>query len=127
MNTDPIADLLTRLRNASAARHDETTIPASRLKRELLRVLEEKGRISGFQEVQDAAGKPQLKVRLIAGSSLSLRRVSSPGQRIYIKAKDIYPTLRGYGLSIVSTSEGLMTGDDARAKGIGGEVLCEVL
>jgi small subunit ribosomal protein S8 len=125
MYTDPLADLLTRLRNASAARHVLTHVPASRLKREVLQVLKEKARIADFSDVEKD-GQKFIQVSLIPNTKLSLKRISSPGQRIYRKSKDLFPVLKGYGLSIVSTSQGVMTGDDAKAKGVGGEVLCEV-
>ncbi len=127
MNTDPISDLLTRLRNAAMARHEETHCPSSNAKKEVLRVMKEKNFIVNFSEVAEGARGTQknLKIQLHAGKSLNLRRISKPGQRIYKKADELFPVIRGYGFSIISTPQGVMTGEDARKKGIGGELICE--
>ena len=125
MNTDPIADLLTRLRNAAMARHEVTEVPSSKMKKEILRVMKEHQLIEDFSEKAGDGVQKVLAVKLIPRKQLSLKRVSTPGQRIYKKANELYPVLRGYGISIVSTSQGIMTGDQARKKGVGGEVLCE--
>ena len=130
---DPIADFLTRIRNGIMAAHEEVEIPASRLKREMARILQEQGYITGFDEVPGVPGSAsdKLLVRLkytedrtsvISG----LRRVSRPGQRTYVDAKHIPKVLGGMGTTIVSTSKGVMTGHDARREGIGGEVVAEV-
>lgn len=128
--TDPIADLLTRIRNAAGRRHETVAIPASKLKADLLRVLKQEGFITDFERSSEA-GHPMLQVRLryvaegqpiIAG----LRRVSTPGRRVYVRRKEIRPVMGGMGLSILSTSKGLMTDHECRRAGIGGEVLCEV-
>ena len=124
MNTDPIADLLTRIRNASMARHDATTVPASKIKQQILKVMKEKELIEDFQ-MAEKEGFKTLNIKLHPGKKVTLKRISKPGQRIYKKADELYPVLRGYGFSIVSTSQGIMTGEDARKKGIGGELLCE--
>jgi small subunit ribosomal protein S8 len=125
MHTDPIADLLTRIRNASKARHEKTTVPASRIKKEILRVLKQKNFIEDFKESGEGALKT-ITISLVSGKELSLDRVSKPGQRIYKKSTDLRPVLRGYGFSIISTSQGIMTGDEAKKKGMGGELICEV-
>ena len=131
--TDPIADFLTRIRNGIMAAHEEVEIPASRLKREMARILLEQGYIAGYD---DAPGVPvsageKILVRLkytddrtsvISG----LRRVSRPGQRTYVDAKHIPKVLGGMGTAIMSTSQGVMTGHDARRAGVGGEVVAEV-
>jgi small subunit ribosomal protein S8 len=131
--TDPIADFLTRIRNGIMAAHETVEIPASGLKREMARILLEQGYIAG---VDDAPGVPgsagdKLLIRLkytddrtsvISG----LRRVSRPGQRTYVDAKHIPKVLGGMGTTIMSTSQGVMTGHDARRSGVGGEVVAEV-
>jgi small subunit ribosomal protein S8 len=132
MMTDPIADMLTRLRNANLAFHDEVLMPSSKLKEALARILEREGYISGF-EVHDEASRPgrQLKVvlkytpdrkRTISG----LRRVSKPGLRVYSKSDMVPRVLGGMGIAILSTNQGLMTDREARQRRVGGEVLCQV-
>jgi small subunit ribosomal protein S8 len=130
--TDPIADFLTRIRNAVRAAHETVTIPASRQKAELARILKEQGYIESFSvsEAADAPGE-LLEIRLkYDGSRRSaisgLRRVSRPGRRTYVDAKHIPKVLGGMGTAIVSTSQGVMTGHEARAAGVGGEVVAEV-
>lgn len=124
MNTDPIADLLTRIRNASMARLETTSVPASKIKQQILRVMKEKELIEGY-EAQTKDGFSVINIKLIPGKKVTLKRISKPGQRIYKKAEEIFPVLRGYGFSIVSTSQGIMTGEEARKKGVGGELICE--
>jgi small subunit ribosomal protein S8 len=131
--TDPIADFLTRIRNAIHAAHETVQIPASKLKAELARILVEQGYIESWSVTpapDDAAGE-MIEIRLkytddrrsaIAG----LRRVSRPGRRTYVQAGKIPKVQGGMGTSIVSTSRGVMTGHDARAEGVGGEVLAQV-
>jgi len=127
MNTDPIADLLTRIRNANMAGLDNTTVPSSKKKIEVLRVMKEKKFITDFKEVSGTnPHQKTLQINLEPKKKLYLKRISKPGQRIYRKAKDLYPLLKGYGISIVSTSQGVMTGIEARKKKIGGEVICEI-
>ena len=124
MYTDPIADLLTRLRNAAKARHEQTSCPASKAKKEILRVMKEQNFIKNFEESQEGH-KKTLVIDLFPGKELTLTRVSKPGQRIYKKYDELFPVLRGFGFSIISTSKGVMTGDQARKEKIGGELLCE--
>jgi small subunit ribosomal protein S8 len=131
--TDPIADFLTRIRNAIMAAHETVEIPASRLKRDMARILEEQGYIAGFDEtpgVRDDAGDKlviHLKYTDDRTSVISgLRRVSRPGQRTYVDSKHIPKVLGGMGTTILSTSRGVMTGHDARREGVGGEVVAEV-
>jgi small subunit ribosomal protein S8 len=132
MMTDPIADMLTRLRNANLAFHDEVLMPSSKLKEALARILEREGYIAGF-EVHDDSSRPgrQLKVvlkytpdrkRTISG----LKRVSKPGLRVYSKSDMVPRVLGGMGIAILSTNQGLMTDREARARRVGGEVLCQV-
>ncbi len=128
--TDPIADMLTRIRNGLQARHDNVDIPASRLKVELARILEEEGYLSGHRQ-SEAEGKPVLTVSLKygpAGESVitSLERVSRPGYRVYVRSREIPKVLGGLGINVLSTSAGVMTGRAARQKGFGGEILCQV-
>ena len=131
MLTDPIADMLTRLRNANLALHDSVQMPGSKLKAEIARLLEQEGYIAGF-EVEDLGPQgSRLTVRLkydrdrrrvISG----IRRVSKPGRRIYADRETLPRVLGGMGVAIVSTSQGLLTGQEARRRGIGGEVVCTV-
>ena len=131
--TDPIADFLTRVRNAIHAAHETVEIPASKLKSELARILVEQGYIDSFTVIEQPDNGPgqliqiRLKYTEDRRSAISgLRRVSRPGQRSYVDAKHIPKVLGGMGTSIVSTSRGVMTGHDARSAGVGGEVLAQV-
>ena len=131
--TDPIADFLTRVRNAIHAAHETVEIPASKVKSELARILAEQGYIESFTIIPAAAGSAgsfiqiRLKYTEDRRSAITgLRRVSRPGRRTYVDAKHIPRVLGGMGTSIVSTSHGVMTGHDARAAGVGGEVLAQV-
>lgn len=143
--TDPIADFLTRIRNGIMAAHETVEIPASRLKREMARILLEQGYIAGVDELPAGAGRGaagggarragtggeklvvHLKYTEDRTSVISgLRRVSRPGQRTYADAKHIPKVLGGMGTTIVSTSRGVMTGHDARRAGVGGEVVAEI-
>ena len=128
--TDPIADFLTRIRNGIQAAHETVEIPSSRLKRELARILTEQGYIDGFELTPGEPGERivvRLKYTENRTSVISgLRRVSRPGQRTYVDAKHVPKVLGGMGTAIVSTSQGVMTGHDARRAGVGGEVVAEV-
>jgi small subunit ribosomal protein S8 len=130
--TDPIADFLTRIRNAIRAAHETVVMPSSRLKTELARILKEEGYIESYA-VAAAVSTPgdllEIKLKYDEGrrSAISgLRRVSRPGQREYVSAAQIPKVLGGMGTAIVSTSGGVMTGHAARAGGIGGEVMAEI-
>jgi len=125
MNTDPIADLLTRIRNASLAKHEITLIPSSKVKKEILKVMKDKKLIEDFNEANSEKNRKVLTVKLVPGKKVSLKRISKPGQRIYKKSDELFPVLRGYGFSIISTSQGIMTCEEARKKSIGGELICE--
>lgn len=128
--TDPIADFLTRIRNANTAYHDKVDIPGSRMKRTLAQILKDEGYIQDFQWIQDdKQGMLRLflkygphKERVITG----LRRISRPGLRLYAKKEDIPRVLGGLGISVLSTSQGLMSDRQARKEGVGGEVVCYV-
>jgi small subunit ribosomal protein S8 len=131
MVTDPIADMLTRLRNAARAKHLRVDIPASRLKVEIARILKEEGFISSFKVVDEGRHKKILRVQLKYAADKrcvisDLRRVSRPGSRRYVSCSQIRPVVGGLGLSILTTPRGLMSGRAARKAGLGGEVLCEV-
>jgi small subunit ribosomal protein S8 len=130
--TDPIADMLTRIRNANVAMHDDVTMPSSKLKEALAGLLEKEGYISSWTAA-DRDGRPgrdltiQMKYsperqRVISG----LKRVSSPGLRVYRKADEVPRVLGGLGVAVLSTSQGLMTDREARKRRVGGEVLCYV-
>jgi small subunit ribosomal protein S8 len=128
--TDPIADLLTRIRNATKERHEKLEIPASRLKANVVRVLKEEGYIKNFRLMREE-GRPVIKVYLKytdLGDSVirGIRRVSRPGLRRYSGYEEMPRPLNGAGVAIVSTSKGVTTGHKARVQKIGGEILCEV-
>ena len=128
--TDPIADLLTRIRNALHARHDKVVIPGSKMKVAIVELLKMRGFVLGFRVVDgDVASTIEVDLRYSSGGApviAGLKRVSSPGCRVYGKAKDIKPVLGGRGLSIYSTPKGLLAGEDAKKLGVGGEFLCQV-
>ena len=128
--TDPVSDLLTRIRNASAAKHETVEIPSSQLKIEIARILKEEGYISNYSLVQDTKqGIIRVQLRYVAGKKpviSSLDRVSRPGCRVYARKSEIPSVLGGLGVCIVSTSQGLLTGKQAQEKGLGGEVLCTI-
>jgi small subunit ribosomal protein S8 len=131
--TDPVADFLTRLRNAANAQHQDVVIPSSKLKRELARILKEQGYIESYEVIAPSAGVPgeRITVRLkytndrkpvISG----IQRVSRPGQRLYVSHTHIPRIQGGMGTAIISTSQGVMTGHEARSAGVGGEVVAKV-
>ena len=127
---DPISDLLNRLRNGMTAGHERVEMPASRLREDLLRVLAEEGYIASYRRV-DEKGRPWLRVGLKydpEGEPIvtGLERVSRPGRRVYSAAKEIPEVLGGLGISIVSTSKGIVTGKAARETRLGGEILCNI-
>src|ERR1700759_4203062 len=131
--TDPIADFLTRIRTGMRAPHERGDIPSSRFKKELARILTEQGYIEGFDEAPgvpgSAADKLLVKLKYTDNRTSvisGLRRVSRPGQRTYVDSKHIPKVLGGMGTTILSTSHGVMTGHEARAAGVGGEVGAEV-
>lgn len=128
--TDPIADLLTRIRNAIAAQHPKVDVPHSRLKTEIARILKEEGYITNYSVKQDDHLKT-LRIFLRYGtngeSAIShIHRVSRPSRRVYSPSKQVPKVLGGLGISILTTSQGLMTGKAARKANVGGEVLCTV-
>ncbi|MBS7314934.1 MAG: 30S ribosomal protein S8 [Clostridiaceae bacterium] len=128
--TDPIADMLTRLRNASAARHDSVDVPASKMKKAIAEILLEEGYIKSFQIVEDG-GQGMIKIALKYTANgekaiTGIRRVSKPGLRVYAPADELPQVLRGLGVAVISTSRGVMTDKQARAAHVGGEVLAFV-
>jgi small subunit ribosomal protein S8 len=130
--TDPVADMLTRIRNANVAFHDDVVMPSSKLKVALAKILEQEGYISGSSIEDDSSyPRPRLRIamkytpdrkRTISG----LRRVSKPGLRVYTPADQLPRVLGGMGIAILSTNQGLMTDREARQRHVGGEVLCQV-
>lgn len=126
---DPIADLLVRIKNAQAAGHETLAVPFSKVKLNLLKILENNGLIESLER-KGVKSKERIEVGLKyhqgAPAIAGLKRISCPGQRIYLGAKKIRPVKQGYGLTIVSTSQGLMTGLEAKKKKLGGEILCQV-
>jgi small subunit ribosomal protein S8 len=128
--TDPIADLLTRIRNAQMAGHEEVKVVSSKEKVAILRILESEGYLDSFQ-VEDARPRDVLSVKLRysrdgRGAIHGIRRESTPGRRVYVSAKQIPQVQSGLGLAIVSTSQGVMPGHLAREKNVGGELICTV-
>jgi small subunit ribosomal protein S8 len=131
--TDPIADMLTRIRNAVSAKHTRVDMPASRLKAEIARILQDEGYIQGFKLLEDAAASSARTLRLFLkygphGERLitGVQRISRPGRRVYFGKEDVPEVLGGLGTSILTTSRGVMTGRAAVKAGVGGEVLCNV-
>jgi len=130
MYTDPIADMLTRIRNANMALHPEARMPSSKAKEQIARILREEGYIDGYEVSEASVGK-QLIVRLRYQSDRKpvlqgINRVSKPGRRVYAGAEEVPRVRGGIGVAIVSTSSGVMTDREARRQHVGGEVLCEV-
>lgn len=128
MMTDPIADMLTRIRNAQASRKRSLEIPFSKLKMKIAEILKKEGFIGEISktEAMPAMLVVELKYNGKIPAIQAIKRESKPGHRMYRKAEEMPNILNGYGLAIVSTSEGLMTGKEAKKKGIGGEVICSV-
>src|SRR6202042_1851470 len=130
MTTDPIADLLTRIRNAARAKHPRVDVPSSKLKIEVARILKEEGYLANYKVVEEEKGKKTLRVFLRYTPDrrsviTDLKRISRPGSRRYVGKFGIKPVVGGMGIAIVSTPRGLMTGTSARKEGVGGELLCE--
>jgi small subunit ribosomal protein S8 len=130
MVTDPVADLLIRLQNAARRGHPAVTIPASKLKAEILRVMHAEGFVGDYTR-ETVDGKPMLRVLLrYVGEGqpiiTGMRRISKPGKRVYVGRRDVTQVLNGMGTAILSTSKGLMTDQEARRASLGGEVLCHI-
>lgn len=129
MNTDPVSDMLARIRNALLARHESVEIPHSKLKVRIAEILKQEGYISDFSVQAEAPAKLSVKLKYgrdRAPAIIGLRRASRPGRRLYVRHKEIPSVLNGMGISIISTSRGVLTDRDARSQSIGGEILCEV-
>jgi small subunit ribosomal protein S8 len=128
--TDPIADLLTRVRNASRAQHEKVDVPASKIKEEVARILKREGYIADYRRIEDnRQGVLRIFLKYEAGEDAAItliQRISKPGRRKYVKAAEVPRVIRGLGIAVLSTSRGLMTDTEARAANIGGEVLCYV-
>jgi len=128
--TDPIADMLTRIRNANTVRHENVDVPASNIKKELARILLEEGFVKGYDVIED--GKQGLiRLQLKYGKNgekviTGIKRISKPGMRVYADSHSVPRVLNGLGISIISTSKGILTDKQARELGIGGEVICYV-
>ncbi len=126
--TDPIADLLTRIRNASSAKHDSVDVPASNMKKEIVRILAEEGYIKSYQVLDDknTQGIIRIALKYVEGKKSAIngiKRVSKPGLRIYSDVENMPKVLNGLGIAILTTSKGIMTDKQARKENVGGEVL----
>jgi small subunit ribosomal protein S8 len=134
--TDPIADMLTRIRNAVTAKHTRVDIPSSRIKADIARILQDEGYIQGFKVLDDSGAKTTAPVKTLRlflkygphGEKLitGVQRISRPGRRVYFGRDDVPDVLAGLGTSILTTSRGVMTGREAVKAGVGGEVLCNI-
>ena len=124
--TDPIADMLNRIKNAQAAGHKTASFDFSKIKHEIAFILQGCNLVESVEK-KGKKEKKSIKVSFKEGSlPLKLKKISKPGQRIYVSAKDIKPVKAGYGISIISTPKGLMTGKEAKKKRLGGEIICEI-
>ena len=129
MNTDPVADMLARIRNALLARHEAVEIPFSGLKVRIAEILKQEGFISDFAVNTDWPASLKVQLKYVEGRKpaiVGMRRTSRPGRRVYVRHKHIPHVLNGMGISIISTSHGVVTDRDARKNAVGGEILCEV-
>jgi small subunit ribosomal protein S8 len=128
--TDPVADMLTRIRNANTAGHQAVEVPASRMKKSIASILKEEGYIEDFEFVDDGKqGVIKIQMKYAPGKTRvisQLRRISKPGLKVYVKADDVPRVLGGLGIAIISTSKGVISDKDARRIGVGGEVICYV-
>jgi len=130
MMTDPVSDMLTRIRNANMAGLEKVDVPASKIKIEITKILKEKGFIKSFKVLRDKKqGVIKISMKYLDGNEKAitgLKRVSTPGRRVYVDKTKIPKVMGGFGICIISTSKGIMIDEDCRQKGIGGEVLCRV-
>jgi small subunit ribosomal protein S8 len=128
--SDPVADMLTRIRNALSARHPKVDVPASRLKMDIARILKDEGYIANFKMAEDGARRSiRIYLKYTPGNVpviSRIERVSRPGCRIYVGSKEVPRVLGGLGINILTTPRGVMTGSSARKENVGGEVLCQV-
>lgn len=128
--TDPIADLLTRVRNANSARHEVVEVPSSKVKKAVANILLEEGYVKGIEEYKDGV-VPMMRIALKYGSNkerviTGLKRISKPGLRVYCKAEEVPKVLNGLGVAVISTSKGVLADREARKLGLGGEVICYI-
>jgi len=127
--TDPISDMLTRIRNASMVRKQVVDVPMSKVKYALAKVLEKEGYLAGVQKA-DGIKHPVIRLKLIYDDRISkiesIQRISKPGRRVYVKTEDMPYVRSGHGIAIISTPNGLMTNNEARKRRLGGEIICEV-
>ncbi|MEE8317983.1 MAG: 30S ribosomal protein S8 [Candidatus Omnitrophota bacterium] len=130
MMTDPIADMLTRIRNANMAKLEKVDVPASKMKIELTKILKEKGFIKSFKVLRDRKqGMIRVSLKYLEGHEkviTGIKRISKPGRRMYVDKTEVPRVMGGYGIAILSTSKGIMTDEICRREGVGGEVLCSV-
>ncbi|MCE5309312.1 MAG: 30S ribosomal protein S8 [Acidobacteriales bacterium] len=130
MVSDPVADMLTRIRNGLAARHTKVDVPASRLKGEIARILREEGYVANFKLAEEGSRKLiRIYLKYTAANEpviSQIERVSRPGNRVYVGSKEIPRVLGGMGINILTTPRGVMTGRNAKKEGLGGEILCQV-
>jgi small subunit ribosomal protein S8 len=130
MTTDPIADMLTRIRNGLAARHPKVDVPASRLKSDIAKILKDEGYIANYKLTEDGTQRSiRIYLKYTPGNMpviSRIERVSRPGCRVYVGSKGVQRVLGGLGINILTTPRGVMTGHSARKEGVGGEVLCQV-
>ncbi len=130
MMTDPIADMLTRIRNANMAKLEKVDIPASKMKIELTKILKDKGFIKSFKVIRDRKqGVIRISMKYLEGYEkviTNLKRVSTPGRRMYVDKTEVPQVMGGYGIAILSTSRGILTDEACRREGVGGEVLCNI-
>lgn len=128
--TDPIADMLTRIRNANTVKHETVDVPASNIKKEIVRILLEEGFIRGYDVIEDEK-QGIIRIQLKYGQAgekviQGIKRISKPGMRVYTNAHEIPKVLNGLGIAIISTSKGILTDKEARKENVGGEVICYV-
>ncbi|MGM8216173.1 30S ribosomal protein S8 [Bacillaceae bacterium W0354] len=130
MMTDPIADMLTRIRNANMVRHDQLEVPASKLKRDIVEILKREGYIRDYEYIEDdKQGVLRLFLKYSSGNErviTGIKRISKPGRRVYAKADELPRVLNGLGVAVVSTSKGVLTDKEAREQAVGGEVLAYI-
>lgn len=130
ISTDPIADMLSRIRNAIMVGRNEVSLPHSKVKETIAKILATNGFIDAVHNATDATGRKQLNIVINPDGASSviteIARLSSPGRRLYVKSKEIPSVKRGRGIVVISTSQGMMTGDEAKAKSLGGELICKV-
>ena len=129
--TDPVADMLTRIRNANIAGHDTVDVPASKIKKNIAEILKKEGYIKDFEIVNADAIQPVIRIEMKYGAGKSkvisgIKRISKPGLKVYAQKDELPKVLGGLGIAIISTSKGLITDKEARALGVGGEVICYV-